>query len=450
MGDMDRLPFLNPAYEFGAINQSTLLSKETVVIQVGRDSYSGQAEVRLDLLPRASVHIYGILQEIPIRVALEIATGQKEISYLTFGGKEVACLLVSAKPDLAKKEAVFKWCLKSEPLVGRGDDHTSICRLVFHIFNFEEIIGMRRTSEQGGSTIEHADFLSDVWRLELESLMNTRENFKKLKDEGGYCLTHLACLEKTDGSCFSGKEAEEILGAMRFFLSFAKGGWCNPICAVGLDSSDNWVWESWSSPKEPWFSPLSWFDPHHSDQLAMLFPGFIAKWLNEGWREALREIFYWYLNSNNSSRGIDAGIILTQAALERLSFEYAVKDRLLIETAGFKDLRASDKLRLLLSSLNIPIGITGSTPELAKLAKERNWLDAPQAMTEVRNALVHPEHKNRGYVTSILHDTWNLGLWYLELALLRLCGYSGTYCNRLSARWVGQVEDVPWVKKTKD
>jgi hypothetical protein len=55
MGHMERPPFINPAYEFGAPNQSTLVSKETVVIQVDGDSYSGQGEVRLDLLPRAGV-----------------------------------------------------------------------------------------------------------------------------------------------------------------------------------------------------------------------------------------------------------------------------------------------------------------------------------------------------------------------------------------------------------
>ena len=37
-----------------------------------------------------------------------------------------------------------------------------------------------------------------------------------------------------------------------------------------------------------------------------------------------------------------------------------------------------------------------------------------------------------------------LSLWYQELALLRLLVYRGSYLNRTTASWVGQVELVPW------
>jgi len=71
-----------------------------------------------------------------------------------------------------------------------------------------------------------------------------------------YRLTHIGGIKKADGTAFSGKDAHECLKALRFFLSFAKGGWCEPICAAGFDVSGSRVWESWSSPKEPWHAPL--------------------------------------------------------------------------------------------------------------------------------------------------------------------------------------------------
>jgi hypothetical protein len=172
----------------------------------------------------------------------------------------------------------------------------------------------------------------------------------------------------------------------------------------------------------------------------------MKRWENEDWRVALQEVIYWYLNANFSSRGIDAGIILTQAAIERLSYEYAVKNKRLLTVNGFKDLWASDKFRLLFSSLGIDLEIPGETPEIEKLAKKFNWLDAPHALTEIRNSLVHPEHKKRGQLDSVYYEAWNLGLWYLEMGLLAICNYSGTYGNRLKQRWVGQVENVPWAK----
>ena len=170
----------------------------------------------------------------------------------------------------------------------------------------------------------------------------------------------------------------------------------------------------------------------------------MSRWAHSDWRGALHEVIYWYLNANHSSRGIDAGIILTQAAIERLSYELAVKQKRLLTVNGFKDLWASDKFRLLFSSLGIPIEIPLETPELQRLAKEFNWADAPHALTEIRNSLVHPENKRRGQLDAAYYEAWELGLWYLEMGVLAICGYSGTYGNRLKKRMVGQTENVPW------
>ena len=316
------------------------------------------------------------------------------------------------------------------PIIGLGDDSVQMSQLIFHLFNFVKFVGVRRSSEQNGDRItfiDHLDLVCDGWIVELKSLIETRHNFEALSERGGYRLTHVGKIKKSNNALFTGKEAQERLHFLRLFLSFVKGGWCNPVCAVGFDVSDNRVWESWSAPQESWRSPSSWFDLHNSEQLVSLFPGFMSKCNLDGWREAIQEIIYWYLNANFASRGIDAGIILTQAAIERLSYEYAVKDKRLLTLPGFKDLWASDKIRLLFSSLRIPLELPPETPTINKLAKKFDWLDAPHALTEIRNSLVHPEHKKRGQLNSAYFEAWNLGLWYLEMGLLALFGYRGTY-----------------------
>jgi len=170
-------------------------------------------------------------------------------------------------------------------------------------------------------------------------------------------------------------------------------------------------------------------------------------WQDESWQTAFRDVIYWYLNSNFSPRGIDAGIILTQAAIERLSFEYSVRSKKLRTMEDFKNLRASDKFRLFFSSLDIPNEVPSNLSTLQELSRQFNWLDAPHAFTEVRNSLVHPEHKSRGKTDKAIFEAWNLGLWYLEMSILRLCGYEGTYSNRLHlGKWIGEVEEVPWKK----
>jgi hypothetical protein len=440
---------LEPVFNFTTDESSILIHKGKAEVCINQSTYTGNGEVRLELLPRANISFYGYFQGVPAKDALSASFGQTHVSSFSINGRQIEGFRLSSGGDVDSQEFNLKWCPRSEPIIGVGDESTQISFVVFHLFNFVDLLGTRHSIEQDGSTmhrIEHVDLIYDQWNIELKSLLSTRDNVKKLNEEGGYNLTHIGGIKRADGTLFRGKDAQECLKSLNFFLSFAKGGWCEPICAVGFDESGNRVWESWLSSKEPWHAPLSWFDPHNGSQLAILFPGFMKRWNNDDWREALHEVIYWYLNANFSPRGIDAGIILTQAAIERLSYEYAVKDKRLLLLNEFKDRRASDKFRLLFSSLGIPLEIPKETPGIVKLAKDFNWLDAPHALTEIRNSLVHPEHKSRGQFASVYYEAWNLGLWYLEMGLLAVCEYSGTYGNRLKQRFVGQVENVPWTK----
>ncbi len=140
--------------------------------------------------------------------------------------------------------------------------------VVFHLFNFKKICANK------GKYCEDVHLEADNWVVELKPLAKPKNNFERLNKEGGYCLTHVGHLRKKQSIPISGKDAADMLNALRYFFSFAKGNWCNPVCAVGFNSSDR-VWESWSSPIESCLSEKgSWFDENHSEQLDNLFPGF--------------------------------------------------------------------------------------------------------------------------------------------------------------------------------
>ena len=61
--------------------------------------------------------------------------------------------------------------------------------------------------------------------------------------------------------------------------------------------------------------------------------------------------------------------------------------------------------------------------------------DTAAAMTTIRNTITHPTRKNREkfgtHPSEARTETWNLGLWALELCLLRMFDYNGTYACRL-------------------
>jgi len=435
---------LQPCYDFMKPNENTVLAQTKASVTVRGKPHEVDVEVRLRLLPSPGIEIEGALPESSGILQLD------SVQDVTIEGKDMPGFLIRV-PFFSPGGSRFVWALKHEPTIARGSVDTEMACVVFHIFNFKDFHGTRRSTEEtatGWNAIYHVDLKASGWNVEIKSLSTTSSTLKTLRETGGYGLTHIGCLKKENRSSFDGKTAEEMLNALRFFLSFSKGMWCNPCIAVGFNNKEDKVWESWASPRGQWKAPSSWFDPHHCDQLVNFFVGFMAKWENDDWRDALREGIYWYLSSNCSTLGlgigIDAGIILTQAAIERLSFEYVVRQKRMIEKEGFKNLRASDKFRLLFSPLGIPIDIPASLAELQKLAKQFNWIDAPHVITEIRNSLVHPEHKQRGQFGQTFYHAWNLGQWYLELALLRICNYSGTYSNRLIQRYVGDVEPVPW------
>ena len=94
--------------------------------------------------------------------------------------------------------------------------------------------------------------------------------------------------------------------------------------------------------------------------------------------------------------------------------------------------------------MKIPLKIPPETPKLQHLSTLEGWEDAPHAITEIRNSLIHPKDKSMGDMKAALDEAWNLSLWYLEMSILAICGYYGTYSNRLKQPWIGQTEDVPW------
>jgi hypothetical protein len=159
----------------------------------------------------------------------------------------------------------------------------------------------------------------------------------------------------------------------------------------------------------------------------------------------LQDTLYWYLGAcdRRVGIGVDAGLILAQTALELLAWTYCVLDRKMISAAAFQPRRlsAADRFRLLASSLNIPTEIPANLTGLHG-RRGKKWVDGMEAITEIRNRLVHPaaqQIEDPGYF-----EAWKLSLWYIDLVLLRLCGHKGKYANRLDRRWVGQVESVPW------
>jgi hypothetical protein len=369
---------------------------------------------------------------------------------IILNGQNIPAFISSSGPSPAGNVSiVFTPNHEPFPIIGCND--TPISKVIFHLFDFKDRIGTSRKvihSGQSWHVLGITELESGKWKVELHEIKKSDEpdNRKRITPR----LSHVCCLSRADGSEFDGRVARQMLLDLRLFFTFSQGAFCPPAMPVGYDFNDKKVWALGAGPYSPG-SSMSWFDQFHSEELARLFPGFMARLEDDRWRETLQTVIYWCARSNNShGSGIDTGIILAQIAIERLAYEYSVGSEEK-EEAYNKLIRASDKFRFLFSRLEISLEIPSNFTKIKELAVQEGFVDAPHFLTELRNSMVHPKNERRHLFTGLYPDAWRLGLWYLELSILKICGYEGTYANRLTdEHWAGQVEEVPWSKKRPD
>ena len=150
---------------------------------------------------------------------------------------------------------------------------------------------------------------------------------------------------------------------------------------------------------------------------------------------------HWYLRSNRAGEGpgVDGGLILSQAALERLSVSVLRQAGIILPRRA----NAADRIRAAFQHLKIVITIPRTSKTLRSWQRRGVVLDGLDAITKLRNELVHPERRLPGKLSPAIPEAWQLAQWYTEVMLLKLCGYQGVYSNRLKAKWVGEVQPFP-------
>ncbi|SLN74180.1 hypothetical protein OCH7691_03706 [Oceanibacterium hippocampi] len=284
----------------------------------------------------------------------------------------------------------------------------------------------------------------EQWQVELQTLPHAKDLTKQLDAEGGYAITHVGRLTRQDGRSFRISHGDRVLADLHYFLSFARGLSTTPVLPVGFDAAGSRIFEEWGMRLvTAWEPRRSWFDTMHGQCLADLYPGFMDLLRDADLGDSVRTALYWYLRSNRAGEGagVDSGVILSQAALERLASAYLPFSRL--PTVG----SVHERLRRAFKHMKLPVAIPNEMRAIAKGKRNKDWKDLPQALTKVRNELTHPQARLKVKLGDVVADVWDIAQWYVELSILRLCGYNGVYSNRLRARWVGQVEEVPWQRR---
>ena len=450
---METLPQVEPIYRTVSPNVPVELGTHRIILLNG-DQRGTQGDASFTLRMSPAPRLVGSMHvpEAPSSDDIMRAMGDRAANKITVEIPALSARFSILPPQTVINSSGTHITLHPTP------EHIEIFRtrpaklreVVFHIVNFKNFRGSKNDiliSPTSPRRIGRVVLKLNGWRVTIQALQETESLVQRLDEEGGFAITHVGKMERVQRGAFDVKEAKALLEVLRLYLSFARGAFVVCPLAVGYDRNDV-AWEQWGSHiVYPWRDFPGWFSGRPADPLEEVFPGFAGLFKDPHWKRHLRAVLYWYLRANNTAEGpgVDGGIVLSQAALEKLAWVYLVEYSRAITPQQYSQLgSASKRLATLFSHMNIPTDIPAELQMLTSMAKKHGWNDAPEALTKVRNDLTHAEEKFLTGSDAPFYDAWSLAQRYIELAVLHLAGHAGQYTDRISAEWITQTTKVPW------
>ena len=314
---------------------------------------------------------------------------------------------------------------------------------------FREI---QRPSPGTLGTIQTVALNHDGWQIRIVAVPESGDRREQLKATGGYAFTHVGQLTRVDDSAFSVEQAKDILESLRQFLSFARGAACALPIHWGRGEDDEIVWRRFQSPiVDPWQrSHLSWLGeglhtgPCGAVRLILRNPHGPKTPRAPGRGAALvSSLQHDFERLGRVARSRHGGAGSPRRAHRRGS-QWVDVSRAIRRPPWSRE--AADAAEGTEATAGHPAEVRSA--EQVRPKNNDNW-DSCQALAELRNGFVHAKEERRRIVfgsdgKAATPGALQLSLWYQELALLRLLEYRGSYFNRTTATWVGQVEPVPW------
>ena len=376
--------------------------------------------------------------------------------------RELDCVVTHVTPSWSVSEPSPQRLSIGGVLSGSAatSDASAICKLHLPVVNLGTYRGswVGTTEEENESQQSHGwagrlVLQADGWRITLDSGVDCQEIFKTLRDIGGFGITHNGMIEQEGRKPFEAKDADEILSALNYFLSFWRGQWCGSVAPIGYDANGQEVWRQLHVARlSPWSRETgSWSSDHvPANEQGEAFAGFWKLWQDQEWSDTLKVAIHWYIESNRRSGGMEGALVLAYTALEMLASVISVEQGKYLSAHGFERLPSSDRTRVLMNQIGASLEIPSEATDLRKVCDEFNWHDGPEVIAQLRNCIVHPIRKNREKLNRVSnlarYEAWQLALEYLTLVLLKQCEYNGRYLPRMAKGWAGAERLVPWAE----
>jgi len=329
----------------------------------------------------------------------------------------------------------------------KGDKSIPVSKVRFSIPNFKDFFGLsvRDGSWSGKNRIK---FENDDYLIIIDKRRDFKEAKESLSSKGGYLnLWNGELIKKKGNIVFD--HLEDVQHCFSTFLSFLNGRRCSLLFKQGFHENEI-VWTDYSDYFVDIYKFVpSWPQSHSIKGLEELWKIFSNLWNNEDDKDFLVTVIHWYVEANSHSAFSEGSIIMTQTGLELIYNWLLIEKQKLLVGKDAENISASNKIRLLLSHLKVNFDFPSSFTQLKGMP---DMIDAPDAFVQIRNAIVHSQEEKRKKLSKMhymaKYDALQLGLWYMELSLLRILEFDGVYHNRcIRGVYSSQCDvKVPWTK----
>lgn len=331
-----------------------------------------------------------------------------------------------------------------------GDKSIAVEKIKFSLPNFKDYQGdiIKKTLSNGYSTCHGRLILeNDKYIITIDKLHNLKDLKDSVEEKGGYIITHVGEIIPKKRN-IEYLESIDLLNCLNNFLSFLNGKRVSALFTHGIYEDDK-IWVDYSSKKiDTNEASVNWWNSSDIFNTQNLWSEFYKLWIINS--ETLNTAIHWYLQCNNRVGYIEGSLIMAQTALELLYNWYIVENKKLIIGNDSENINAANKIRLLISQLNINTDIPQVFIELENYRVSENLIDGPNSIVQIRNAIVHSQEEKRKKLNQIDDyaklQALYLSIWYMELSILKLLNFEGKYHNRTGSNNNDYYENVPWLQ----
>lgn len=438
---MEETPIiLDLLFETNQPNQKIHIYQGQFHLEEGINKFLCDGEIFFEWLPNLGSRFSGkISTKHPIPDAIfDLIIKNNKFGQVYFTKKKI-----SSKSDFIEVQGV------SVSRCSLGDKSIAVEKIRFDIPNFKEFFGF--VVKKGNQTSRNRiHFENEVFSITIDKNINFNDKFEKLNEKGGYISLYSGELEIKKGSITYDK-ATQILRSFGTFLSFINGRRIAPIFYSGIFQEEI-IWTDFSNYDIPIYKYVSsWSSKFSINGFKELFNNFLKIWKDEDDKNFLISAIHWYNEANSNSGYAEGSIIMAQTALELIYNWLLIEKGNLLLGRDSESISASNKIRLLLSH----IGMNKNSP--VKFQELQNYIDnnteipdAPEAIVQIRNAIIHSQLEKRKKLSQLssdtIHQALQLSLSYIELSILYILDYNGEYSDRCSGEEYAFDRDkkVPW------